>query len=171
MMTKKRIKEKKARTGPQWIKLLGSFIICFGAAALGSFFTFESISTWYSTINKPWFNPPNWVFGPVWTLLYSLMAVSLYLVWKQGLKDKKVESAVATFLISLILNIVWSLLFFGLHAPALAFVEIILLAMSIAATINAFSKLSKNAGLLLYPYLLWVCFASILNAFVWQLNP
>ncbi len=144
-------------------KLLLSTGLCLGAGIIDSFFTVSSIPTWYSTLNKPFFSPPNWIFAPVWTILYILMGVSLYLVWQK----KKVP---AVFWVQLILNAAWSIIFFGMRNPALAMVEIMALWVSIFLTIKAFSKLNKLAEKLLYPYLVWVSFAVILNLFIVLLN-
>lgn len=151
-------------------KFILSFLLCQGAALVGSVFTISSIPTWYASLNKPSFNPPNWLFGPVWTLLYTLMAVALYLVWKQGLNERT-KPAIIIFLIQLGLNVLWSYLFFSLKAPAVAFSEILILWLAILATIIKFYSLNRTAGLILIPYLAWVSFASVLNFFVAKLNP
>ena len=147
------------------IKLVASVGICLAAGAIGSIFTSKSVSTWYSTINKPSFNPPNWLFGPVWTTLFILMGVALYLVWTIG--DKQ---AIIFFAVQLLLNILWSVLFFGLKAPFFAFIEIIILWAAILMTIFVFYKVSPKAAYLLVPYILWVTFAAILNFSIWRLN-
>mgnify|MGYP001559045178 CR=1 FL=1 len=144
-------------------KLLFSVGICLGAGVLGSFFTVSAIPEWYSTLNKPSFSPPNWIFGPVWTILYILMGYSLYLVWTK----KKVP---AIFWIQLVLNAVWSIIFFGMRNPSLALVDIMALWIAIVLTIKAFYKINKLAGNLLIPYLAWVSFASILNLSIALLN-
>lgn len=151
-------------------KFIFSFLLCQGAALIGSVFTIAAIPTWYAQLHKPSFNPPNWLFGPVWTLLYTLMAVALYLIWKQGLTEKT-KPAIIIFLIQLALNVLWSYLFFFLKAPAIAFSEILILWLAILATIVKFCDLSRPAGLILIPYLTWVSFASVLNFFVAKLNP
>ena len=143
--------------------LIFSIGICLGAGVLGSFFTISSIPTWYQTLNKPFFSPPNWIFGPVWTILYILMGYSLYLFWLK----KKVP---VVFWVQLALNTVWSIIFFGLKNPVLALVDIAALWLSIVLTIKAFSKINKLAGNLLYPYLIWVSFATILNLAIVLLN-
>lgn len=153
-----------------FLKIISSLLICFSAAALGNIFTISSIPTWYATLNKPPFSPPNYLFGPVWTILYILMAISLYLVWKKGLKDKKVKDAIKIFAIQLILNAIWSPIFFGARSLLLAFVIIVVMWIFILKTIKAFAKIDKNSSYLLYPYLAWVSFASILNFSVWVLN-
>ena len=152
---------------PKIVKLLLSIILCLGIGFGSSFFTISSIQGWYSTIVKPGFLPPNWVFGPVWTILYILMGVSLFLVWA----SKKSKKNYNYFFIQLGLNFFWSFIFFGLHLPLLAFIEIIFLWISILLTILTFQKVSKSAAFLLYPYILWVSFASILNISVAILNP
>jgi len=155
------------------MKLLVSFILTFIAGAVGSAFTFSEITSWYSTLNKPFFSPPNWVFGPVWTILYILMGISLYLFWKTKVNNKlkKVKkNGFVFFGIQLVLNSLWSILFFGLHNPGIAFLEIIFLWLSILLSIKYFQKVSKTSAYLLVPYILWVTFASLLNFAVWQLN-
>jgi benzodiazapine receptor len=148
--------------------ILGGFVailICEAAGLIGTIFTSDSISTWYTTITKPSFNPPNWIFGPVWTTLFALMGVALYLVWKQ--RNRK---ALYIFGAQLVLNILWSVIFFGLHSPMWAFVEIVILWLMILWTILTFYKINKVAAYLLVPYILWVSFASVLNFAIWRLN-
>jgi len=116
------------------------------------------------------FSPPNWIFGPVWTILYFLMGISLYMVWDKNLKNKKKDKAIKTFLLQLTLNLLWSVVFFGLHQPLLALAVIIMLWISIFMTIKYFYKISKISGYLLVPYILWVSFASILNLAITILN-
>jgi benzodiazapine receptor len=151
------------------LTLIAAILLCESAGIIGSLFTFSEIPTWYASLEKPSFNPPNWLFGPAWTTLYALMGVSLYLVWKER-KKADIKVALAFFITQLILNAIWSILFFGLHSPILGLACIILLWLSIAATIFFFYKISKNAAYFLIPYILWVSFASILNASVWMLN-
>ncbi len=153
-----------------FVRLIVSIIICQLAGIIGSFFTAPNIPTWYAAVNKPWFNPPNWVFAPVWTTLFVLMGISLYLIWEKGIEKKDVRMAVAVFGIQLLFNIIWSVLFFGFQNPMLAFVEIIILWLSILATIVLFYKLSKPAALMLVPYIAWVTFAAVLNYYIWILN-
>jgi translocator protein len=152
------------------ILLAISIAIPLSAAAIGSLFTFESISTWYQTIEKPWFTPPSWVFGPAWTLLYILMGVALFAVWRTDGNREAKKIAFTTFSAQLFLNVLWSYLFFGLRSPQFAFVEIMVLLAAIAVTIVAFSKISKLAAVLMLPYGGWVTFASLLNLQVWLLN-
>ncbi|TSC88716.1 MAG: tryptophan-rich sensory protein [Microgenomates group bacterium Gr01-1014_5] len=138
--------------------------ICASAGIVGSIVTFNSVTTWYPTLIKPFFNPPSWIFGPVWTMLYFLMGISLYLVWRKKKADLQ------WFWIQLVLNALWSIIFFGLKNPLLAFVVIILLWVSIFLTIKSFQKVNKTAAVLLFPYLAWVSFASLLNLFIVVLN-
>lgn len=152
------------------VKLVISILTCLGAGFIGSVFTFESIPTWYAGLKKPFFNPPNWLFGPVWTILYLMMAIAAYLVWQKGLTDGKVQTGLELFAIQLVLNVCWSIIFFGLQAPLFAFVEIVALWLAIFLTIQKFSQVSATAGRLLLPYLAWVSFASILNLSVYLLN-
>lgn len=151
-----------------WPLFIFAILLCEGVGILGSFFTFSAIYTWYVTLEKPSFSPPNFVFGPVWTMLYALMGISLYLVLASKAKGK--GRAVKLFFVQLVLNAVWSIIFFGLKNPGLAYVEIIALWIAIYLTIKAFKKISKTATYLLYPYLAWVSFAAILNFSVWMLN-
>ena len=168
MPLKKAAKQKPSH-GISWLKLLVSFIACFAAAGFGSVFTVSAIPTWYATLAKPFFAPPNWLFGPAWTLLYILMALSLYLVWEKGFaKNKK---PIFLFAIQLFLNAIWSLAFFGLRNPAAGFAVIVFLWLSIVATIISFKKVDKRAAWLLVPYICWVSFASVLNFAVMLLNP
>lgn len=140
-----------------------------GIGILSSFFTISSIPTWYVTLNKPVFNPPNWIFGPVWTLLYLLMGVSIFLVLEKASKNKKTNLLII-FLVQLALNFLWTFIFFGLHNTFLAFFEIVLLWISILVLILKFRSYSKSASIILIPYLLWVSFAALLNLSVFFLN-
>lgn len=151
-------------------KLFVSVLACQLAGAVGSVFTVASIDSWYAVLEKPAFNPPSWVFSPVWITLYTLMGISLYLVWVEGLQRKEVKVGIFVFVIQLGLNTLWSFLFFGLQSPYYAFMEIILLWLSIFLTIILFGKVSKKASVLLVPYLLWVSFAALLNFQIWVLN-
>jgi tryptophan-rich sensory protein len=155
---------------PAWQALaLGLFyLLCFLAAGLGSLFTMVSLGSWYAGLAKPSWNPPNWIFGPVWTTLYAMMAVAGWLVWRRG--GLQSWLALRWFAIQLVLNVVWSAVFFGLQLPGLAFFEILLLWIAIAATLLTSWRVSRTAGILLAPYLLWVSFAAILNFAIWRLN-
>jgi len=151
-------------------KIIVSVLICQGVGAVGSIFTSPAISTWYAILQKPSFNPPNWIFAPVWTILFLLMGISLYLIWSKGWADKRVKIALFIFGIQLVLNILWSFLFFGLQSPLYAFIGIIILWLAILLTIISFYRISKPAAYLLLPYILWVSFASILNFSIMILN-
>ena len=151
-------------------RLIFSLAICQATGVVGSIFTVKAIPTWYAALNKPVFNPPNWIFGPVWISLYLLMGVSLYLVLSMEPKDLAVKKALWVFAIQLVLNAIWTPLFFGAKLPLIAFIEILVLWIFIVLTIVKFKPLSKAAAYLLIPYLLWVSFASILNGALWLLN-
>jgi len=148
-------------------KLIVSIAIPLIAGFIGGIFTTKSIPNWYATIQKPSFNPPNWIFGPVWTTLFILMGIALYLVWTSG---KANNAALWIFGIQLALNVLWSIIFFGLHSPLWAFVDIIALWLAILATIISFFSVSPPAAYLLVPYILWVSFATILNWKIMVLN-
>lgn len=147
-----------------------SLALPFIAAAIGSFSTISAIPTWYASLVKPSFSPPNYLFGPVWTLLYLLMGIALYRVWSKGTENPPVKSAVTLFIIHLIFNLLWSILFFGLHNPALALFDIIILFIFIIVLIKKFYAPDRLAAYLLIPYLLWVAFATALNFEIWRLN-
>ena len=153
-----------------YFKLLASVLLCQFAGAVGSVVTASSLANWYSLLEKPVFNPPSWVFFPVWTLLYTLMGISLYIVWDKGLHDREVKIGLLIFGIQLVLNSLWSFLFFGLRSPYYGFVEIIFLWLAIFLTIIKFRNISKTASYLLIPYILWVSFAALLNYYLWTLN-
>ena len=151
-------------------KLIISVVGCELVGILGTPFTIFAIPAWYATLNKPVFAPPNWIFGPAWTLLYFLMGVAFYLIWRQGWKDKKIKTAGMYFLAQLALNFIWSPVFFGLRAPLLGLIVIIAMWVLIVMTMKKFYPLSRLAFYLLVPYLLWVSFATILNAGIVVLN-
>lgn len=150
-------------------KLIISVVGCELVGLAGTPFT-AAIPGWYSTLNKPSFAPPNWVFGPAWTLLYLLMGISFYLIWKQGLKKAKAKTAAKVFLAQLALNFLWSPLFFGLRSPGLGLIDILAMWILIVVTIRRFYPLSKPASYLLLPYLFWVTFATLLNLAILVLN-
>lgn len=152
-----------------YIRLIISITIPLLIGLIGSFFTSSSVNTWYTTLNKPPFNPPNWLFGPVWTTLFILIGISFYLVWVFDFGRNK-WLTIGCFSLNLLLNLVWSLFFFGFRNPFLAFIEIIILWIVILSNILIFYGISKLAGILLIPYLLWVSFASVLNYFIYILN-
>jgi tryptophan-rich sensory protein len=153
------------------LKLILSIVICQAAGFIGSLFTSRSIPTWYASLKRPSFAPPNWVFSPVWITLFVLMGISLYLVWRMLPKGENVRTAIILFAVQLVLNMLWSIIFFGLQSPFAAFVEIIFLWMAILLTIIVFFRVSTIAAALLIPYILWVSFAAVLNFFFWKLNP
>jgi len=150
-------------------KLVISIMITVGLGSLGGIFTVAEIPNWYAGLNKPFFNPPNWLFGPVWTLLYLLMGISLYLIWKLSSSEERTR-AIWLFSIQFVLNFFWSIIFFKYHLLGWAFVEIMAMWIFILLTILQFKQLSNWAAYLMIPYLLWVSFASILNASIWWLN-
>jgi len=152
------------------LKLLVSVAICQAAGALGSVATGPSIATWYATLEKPWFTPPNWVFAPVWLTLFVLMGIAVFLVWRRGLSNRQVKVAMAVFAVQLILNVLWSVAFFGLKSPLAGLVVIVILWVAILMTLLCFFKISRSAGFLLLPYIVWVSIAAVLNASILILN-
>jgi tryptophan-rich sensory protein len=152
----------------------GKFIIAIAIPlAVGfnsGFFTVTGTGSWYQTINKPSWNPPNWIFGPVWTMLYILMGIALFLVWKSGVQSPLKKAAITFFTIQMTLNFFWSLIFFNQHQIGWAFAEIIALWLMILLTIFAFARVNNTAAWLLVPYISWVSFAAILNYTIWNLN-
>ena len=152
-------------------KILVSLIVCFGAAAIGSAFTRPAVTGWYVTVQKPWFSPPNEVFGPVWTVLYFLMAVALYLVWHKRENGVRDNLALQLFLVQLALNVFWSFVFFGLQSIGDGLVVIVMLWLTLSATIRRFWRLSRVAAICLLPYFIWLSFAAVLNFAIWRLNP
>ncbi|MFH0840775.1 MAG: TspO/MBR family protein [bacterium] len=151
-------------------RLIISLVLPQLAGVIGSVFTVSSISTWYATLEKPSFNPPSWLFGPVWILLYLLMGISIYLVWQKIKENKKVKAGMILFWIHLFFNAIWSIIFFGFQNIALAFVNIVIIWLMIIILIIKFWKINKWSAYLLIPYFLWVSFASILNYAIWYLN-
>ncbi len=151
-------------------KFIIAIVVSQLAGIIGSVFTTPAIPEWYATLAKPEFAPSNWVFAPVWTTLFVMMGIAAFLVWKKGLNHKDVKIALSIFIVQLILNTFWSIIFFGLKSPGVAFVEIIFLWIAILATIITFAKISKPASWLLVPYILWVTFAGFLNYSIWILN-
>jgi benzodiazapine receptor len=152
----------------RWLMLIVFFAVCLGAGGLGSFFTASSVRDWYPKLRKPAGTPPSWIFGPVWTTLYLLMAVSAWLVWREY--GRGALPALLIFFAQLALNIAWSGIFFGSRMPGVAFVEIVILWLAILFTIFVFYFLVPLAALLLVPYVLWVTYASYLNWGIWRLN-
>ena len=152
------------------VKLIVSVAACEGAGAIGAIFTTPAIPTWYKGLKKPAFTPPNSVFGPVWVTLYLLMAIAVFLVWREGLSQQGVTVAFAVFWGQLVLNILWSIIFFGLRSLLGGVITIIFLWLAILANIVLFFGLSPIAGGLLIPYEIWVTIAANLNVQVWRLN-
>lgn len=150
--------------------VLGSILLVNIIGSIGAVFTSPAIPNWYSTLNRPSFTPPSWVFAPAWTLLFTLMGISLFLIWEKSIEAKESKIALLVFGIQLFFNVIWSILFFGLRAPGYAFAEILVLWIIILLNIVLFYKISKKAGLLLVPYICWVSFAAILNYSIWVLN-
>ena len=150
------------------VKLLIAIAITLLVGFFGSFFTISEIGSWYQTIQKPSWNPPNGIFGPVWTTLYILMGISLFLVWRSSVSQKR--TAIILFSLQLVLNFFWSFIFFKQHQIDFAFAEILALWLMILLTIFAFGRINKLAAWLLVPYISWVSFAAILNFTIWQLN-
>ncbi len=154
-----------------FLKLAASLGACYLAALLGSIFTAPNVPTWYASLARPFFAPPDWAFGPVWTALYTLMGISAYLIWREGMTDPRIKAALAVFAVQLAANVSWSAAFFGLRSPLAGLVVIVLLWALIALTVSKFRTISRAAGALLLPYLIWVSFAAVLNFAIWRLNP
>ncbi|QEC69956.1 tryptophan-rich sensory protein [Panacibacter ginsenosidivorans] len=157
------------RTVNPTVKLIVSLILTLLVGFGAGFATATSINSWYSTLDKPFFNPPNWLFAPVWTILYILMGVAFYFVWKLPETTQR-NIALFVFVLQLAVNGIWSLIFFNQHQIGWALVDISILWVMIIITMYLFTQLSKIAAWLLYPYLLWVSFATVLNFSIWQLN-
>lgn len=151
------------------LRLIISIVIPVAVGAISGYFTVTGLGSWYQGINKPSWNPPNSIFGPVWTSLYILMGIALYLVWKSGNSELK-SRAIILFTVQLILNFFWSIIFFNQHQISWALVEMVLLWIFILLTIFSFASISKTAAWLMVPYISWVSFAMVLNFTIWQLN-
>jgi translocator protein len=152
------------------MKLFISILIPLLVGAIAGYFTTAGVNGWYAVANKPWFNPPNWIFAPVWTTLYVLMGIALFLVWRAEADKTIKQTAIILFVVQLTLNFFWSIIFFKLQQPGWAFAEIILMWIMILLTILWFGKISSTAAWLLVPYICWVSFASVLNYSIWRLN-
>jgi tryptophan-rich sensory protein len=152
------------------IRLVGCIVVCEGAGMLGSIFTAQSVRTWYVGLTKPSFSPPNWLFAPVWIVLYAMMGIALYIVWEKRTSQEIPASVLIVFFLQLLLNVLWSFVFFGLRSPLWGFVEIAVLWAAILLTMILFWRISRTAGALLMPYLAWVTFASVLTFSIWKLN-
>jgi len=153
------------------VKLVISIIACQCAGLIGSLFTTPAITTWYATLQKPPFTPPNWLFAPAWITLYLLMGISAFIIWRRGLDNRWAKQALIVFLIQLVLNALWSIAFFGLESPLYGVIVIATLWVAILLTILKFFKVSSVAAVLMLPYILWVTFAAVLNISIWVLNP
>lgn len=151
----------------QWLVLAGFIIVCLAVGFGASFATQSSVAAWYPTLNRPDWNPPNWLFAPVWTVLYIMMAVAAWLVWKARQDTKP---AMLLFFSQLALNFAWSFLFFGARSPGLGLIGIVMMLLAVAATTFVFWRISRPAGALFVPYLAWTAFAAILNFTVWSMN-
>jgi translocator protein len=151
-------------------RLIISIVLTMGIGLLGGIFTAPEIQTWFVHLNKPSWNPPNWLFAPVWTTLYLMMGISLYLIWKAKANTDAKRWAIIIFIAQFALNFMWTYIFFKEHLIGWAFVDIVLLWIAILCTIIGFSKINKTAAWLLVPYISWVSFAAILNYAIWQLN-
>ncbi len=151
-------------------KILIAVIICLIIGSLSSVATQSSVNDWYFTLNKPSFNPPNWLFAPVWTILYIMMGIAAGVVWGKGFHHVWVKTALYHFGFQLLLNSLWSIVFFGLKNPLAALFVILILLVMIILTIKWFHVVSKKAAILMVPYFLWVSFATILNFKIWELN-
>lgn len=155
---------------PNLLKSVVSILVPLACGFVGSLATRPAIPGWYAGLAKPSFAPPNWLFGPAWTLLYILMGIASFLVWKQGLAAPGVKPALVFYLVQLALNLAWSWLFFALRSPLAGLAEIVVLWCAILVTIVLFFRVSTAAGILMLPYIGWVSFASALNAGIWALN-
>ncbi len=143
--------------------------LAFAAAAVGGLSAAGGAGDWYHSLRRPSWSPPDWIFGPVWTVLYATIGVSGWLIWRER-GSARVDPALTLWAVQLVLNAAWTWLFFGLHRPGLAFVDIVALVIAIAATIVLFGRVSHLAAVMLIPYLVWVCFAAALNGTIWHLN-
>ncbi len=153
---------------PLVFKIILCVALCLTLGILSGFSTVDSINSWFQFVIKPSWNPPNWIFGPMWTTLYIMMGIAVALIWNTSHKNKK--QAIGLFIIQFILNLAWSFIFFNLHAIGWAFAEILVMLLFIALTLYAFFQINKLAGWLMFPYLLWVAFATVLNGTIWYLN-
>jgi len=152
------------------IKLIVSILVSFAAGGIGSLFTFKAIPTWYAGLKKPPYTPPNWLFGPVWTILYILMGISVFFVWQKGFANNDILLAFILFWVQLAINAIWSIIFFGMKSKGGGVITIIVLWLLIWATMVTSFRVSEWAGALLIPYIVWVSIASYLNIGIWMLN-
>lgn len=151
-------------------KLIIAVLICETVGIVSGFLSQGSMTTWFATLQKPSWNPPAYLFGPIWTVLYLLMGISLWLVWKNGAPEAKKTRAMSVFGVQLFFNFCWSILFFKFQSPALGLIDILLLGLTILVTISYFARISRLAAWLLVPYVLWVYFATVLNYTLWTNN-
>lgn len=156
-------------TGGEIAGLVFFLVLCLAVSAAGGVITASSVNTWYQGLDKPPFNPPDWVFAPVWTTLYVLMAIAAWRVWRTPRSPAR-RNALLLFAVQLVLNLVWSLVFFGFRNIGMAMLEIATLLLAIIATALVFGRLDRPAGVLFVPYLLWVGYAAVLNFSLWLLN-
>ena len=152
------------------VKLVISISVCIVAGIIGSVFTISSIPVWYDTLNKPFFNPPGWLFAPVWAILYILMGIALFFIWKAP-KVKKTNEGLMLFGAQLVFNVIWTIVFFGFRSVIGGVLSIVILLILIVMTTLQFYRIDKRAAYLMLPYLLWVCFATMLNVSIYLLNP
>ena len=152
------------------MKLVISILIPLLVGAVAGLFTSSGVKGWYALANKPWFNPPDWIFAPVWTGLYIMMGIAFFLIWRAAADKTIKQTAMILFVVQLVINFFWSFIFFRLQQPGWAFAEIILMWVTILLTILSFGKISATAAWLMVPYICWVSFASVLNYNIWKLN-
>ena len=158
------------RTRAEDLLGLGAFVaLCLVISAIGGWITAGSVGTWYQTLQKPVFNPPNWIFGPVWTALYILMGIAAWRVWRTTVRDTA-RAPLAVFALQLAVNLGWSVTFFGFRNLGLAVAVILILDLLVLATALMFRRIDRLAAMLLWPYLAWIAFATMLNITIWRLN-
>ncbi len=152
------------------LQIIGFVLICQLAGGIGTIFTIPAIPNWYATLNKPSFSPPNWLFGPVWLVLYTMMGIGVWLIWQKREKSKEAKFGVGLFFVHLLVNAAWSPIFFGMKNLFCALIIIVMMWAMIVWLILVWGKIDKRAAYLLVPYLMWVSFATALNFFIWKLN-
>ncbi len=152
------------------LKLTVSILIPLVIGAVAGYFTTDGVQGWYAVANKPWFNPPNWIFAPMWTALYILMGIAFYIVWNTVISSEEKRPAIIFYILQLVFNFFWSYIFFSQKQTGWAFAEILLMWLAILLTIFAFGRINKTAAWLMVPYICWVSFAAVLNYYIWQLN-
>jgi len=170
-VTMARRKAKGKAAGFNYGGLAAAMLLSLIAGSIGGLATYPKIATWYAGLNKPSFNPPNWLFGPAWTILYLLMGAAAFLVWQKRAADKRANEALAYFAVQFFFNIAWSFAFFGAESPLYGLAVIVMLYAAAVVTIWKFWKIDRNAALLLLPYLAWMTFATVLNYYSFVLNP